>query len=149
MEQQESELARFLSAQEDSYEVALLEIKSGVKQSHWMWYIFPQLRKLGRSDMATYYGIVDLAEAELYLKNETLGKRLIEISRELLNLAQNNPTAIFGKTDARKLQSCMTLFSQIKSTDSVFEEVLLKYYLGYPDDNTLRMLEEQRFNQNV
>ena len=99
--------------------------------------------------MARYYGIDDLTEAELYLKDETLCKQLVEISRELLNLKENNPIAIFGKTDARKLQSCMTLFSRVKDAELVFEEVLLKYYLGYPDENTLRILDEQRLNQNA
>lgn len=149
LEQHDARLERFLSAQRDNYEIALQEIKSGLKQSHWMWYIFPQLRGLGRSDMARDYGIDDLAEAELYLKDETLSKQLVEISGELLKLNENNPIAIFGKTDARKLQSCMTLFSRVKDAELVFEEVLLKYYLGYPDENTLRILDEQRLNQNA
>ena len=98
-------LERFLKAQEHSYNAALQEIKSGCKQTHWMWYIFPQLKELGRSSTAQYYGIKDLEEAKQYLAHPVLGARLKEISEALLTLNTDNPYSVMGSIDALKLCS--------------------------------------------
>ena len=131
---------KFITAQMNMYEKALKEIKSGKKQTHWMWFIFPQLRGLGTSDMANKYSIADLDEAKAYLAHEVLGARLIEISTELLNLEENDPKVIFGDIDAMKLKSSMTLFSLISDEDSVFHKVLHKFFEGQADAKTLELL---------
>ena len=131
---------KFISAQTHTYEKALEEIKRGKKRTHWMWFIFPQLRGLGTSDMAQTYGIADLDEAKAYLTHDVLGTRLIEISTELLNLEENDPEVIFGDIDAMKLQSSMTLFSLISEENSVFHKVLQKFFEGQRDTKTLELL---------
>ena len=133
-------LDRFIQAQEHSYEAALAEIKKGIKQTHWMWYIFPQLKELGRSSTAKYYGIEDLEEAKLYLAHPVLGFRLKEISEALLALETNDPYKVMGDIDALKLCSSMTLFAEIEGYDSVFGKVIDKYYNGNKDMNTIRIL---------
>lgn len=131
---------RYVLAQENIYQQALNEIKSGKKQSHWMWFVFPQIRGLGFTEFNMYYGIKDLSEAAQYLAHPILGKRLIEISEAVLNLQGKTALEIFGKPDDRKLKSCMTLFSQIPNTNPVFQKVLQKYYMGFDDDKTLSIL---------
>lgn len=106
-------LSRFLKAQEPMYEIALDEVREGQKRSHWMWYVFPQIRGLGKSTMAQKYAIEDIGEAKAYLDHPILSARLKEISRALLMLNKRNPEEIFGYTDAIKLRSSMTLFSDI------------------------------------
>ncbi len=133
-------LNRFLEAQETSFDRALLEIKTGKKTTHWMWYVFPQLKALGASDTAKYYGIVDVAEAEEYLNHPILGKRLIEISNELLKLESNDAHAIFGSPDDMKLKSSMTLYGNLKKTAPVFKSVLDKFYAGREDEKTLAII---------
>lgn len=135
------ELHRFLDTQEDTYDTALAEIKSGKKRSHWMWYIFPQIRGLGFSETAKYYAIHNRAEAELFLNHPVLGKRLREISAVLLTLKENNPTSVFGSPDDLKLKSSMTLFSLLEESDeNVFSKVLKKYYGGSDDEKTRQLL---------
>lgn len=136
-------LGRFLSAQETAYPRALAEIRNGRKESHWMWYVFPQLRGLGRSNTAWYYGIEDLAEARAYLAHPVLGKRLWEISGELLKLKETNARVIFGWTDAAKLRSCMTLFSLADETESLFRQVLNRFFDGVPDPQTIQLLKRE------
>jgi len=131
---------KFILAQKGTYERALTEIKSGKKLTHWMWFIFPQLRGLGMSDMAYTYGLADLDEAKAYLAHEDLGARLTEISTELLNLEENDPEVIFGDIDAVKLKSSMTLFSLISEENSVFHKVLQKFFEGQTDAKTLQLL---------
>ena len=104
-------LKRFTEAQYRDYEQALKEIKNGRKESHWMWYIFPQLKGLGRSYTSDFYGIVDLDEAKAFLQDPYLGKHLQEISEALLNLDNDNATQIMGRPDDMKLKSSMTLFA--------------------------------------
>lgn len=135
-------LERFIMAQEYSYSVALAEIKNAFKSSHWMWYIFPQLKKLGRSSTAKYYGIENLEEAEAYLSHPILGARLREISEALLALETSDPYKVMGGIDAVKLRSSMTLFAEIEGYDSVFGKVIDKYYGGRRDMNTIRILQE-------
>ena len=105
----ENNLTRFLDAQKGDYEIALKEIKKGKKTSHWMWYIFPQINGLGFSDTAKFYAIKNKDEATEYLHHDILGKRLVEISSELLKLNTSNSVEIFGQVDSLKLKSSMVL----------------------------------------
>lgn len=132
-------LERFVKAQEHSYRTALSEIKSGQKMSHWMWYIFPQLKALGYSPTAKYYGIVDRKEAEDYIAHPVLGWRLREISGELLKLESSDPGYVMGYPDDLKLKSSMTLFLEV-SGDQVFQQVLDKFFQGEKDHKTEQLL---------
>lgn len=134
-------LDRFVSAQLTAYTEALEEIRNGRKVGHWMWYIFPQLRGLGQSNMAWYYGIEDLDEAKAYLAHPVLGVRLREISVELLKLPESNAGMIFGWTDSMKLRSCMTLFAIADESEPVFQQVLDKFYQGEMDAVTTGSLK--------
>lgn len=133
-------LQRFLDAQEKVHTVALSEIKQGRKKSHWMWFIFPQIKGLGFSETSQLYAIENIQEAEAFLKHPILGSRLINISNELLRLASNNATGIFGSPDDKKLQSSMTLFSLLPDADLVFTSVLQKFFNGMKDKNTLKIV---------
>ena len=136
-------LERFKKAQEYSYQYALEEIRNGRKESHWMWYIFPQMRGLGQTELAYCYGISCLEEAKAYLNDEILGSRLVEISEALLELEDKNAERIFGWPDVLKLRSSMTLFSKASGTiDSVFQKVLDAYYGGNEDEKTIEMLKK-------
>ena len=137
------DLSRFTDAQRRSYPTALREIRSGRKRTHWMWYIFPQLRGLGRSSTAEYYGIQSLDEAAAFLAHPVLGANLREISGALLALEGDNPTEIFGWPDDLKLRSSMTLFAAVSPENSVFHRVLDKYYGGRPDELTMLRLERR------
>ncbi|MFQ6794356.1 MAG: DUF1810 domain-containing protein [Thomasclavelia sp.] len=134
-----SDLNRFLKAQETSYLQALTEIKNGRKTSHWIWYIFPQLKGLGMSSTADYYGIESLDEAIEYLQEPTLKARLYEITEALLKLEETNPVAVLGYPDNLKVCSSMTLFYQA-SKDELFKKVIDKYYHGYFDHKTITLL---------
>lgn len=136
----EYDLTRFLDAQEKTYNQALQEIKNGYKETHWIWFIFPQLLGLGESYAATYYGIKNLEEAEMYLDNDILRNRLIEITEALLNVNGLTIEQIVGYPDNLKIQSCMTLFNAVDPSFEVFKEVLDKYYDGLEDEATIRML---------
>ena len=133
-------LARFVKAQEGDYARALREIQSGRKRSHWMWYIFPQLRGLGFSSTAQFYGIRDLEEARAYWTHPVLGPRLVEISEALLALETNDPGRVLGYPDDLKLRSCMTLFELAAPEQPVFGRVLEKFYAGRRDPRTLELL---------
>ena len=134
------DLGRFVKAQELMYSWALREIKNGRKQTHWMWFIFPQLKALGQSNTALYYGIEDLDEAKMYLAHPVLGTRLKEISEALLKLETNDPYRVMGDIDGLKLCSSMTLFAEVDGYDSVFGKVIDKYYNGNKDMNTIHIL---------
>ena len=134
-------LDRFIEAQEQMYEVALKEIKNGEKESHWMWYIFPQLRGLGRSQMAYAYGINGIEEAKAYLEHPILSKRLIEITEALLLHKEKDIYDIMGDIDNMKLHSSMTLFSLVSEDDSVFHQVLNNFYNGKMDESTLKLIK--------
>lgn len=136
-------LDRFISVQKYVYEEALTEIKQGEKKSHWMWFIFPQIIGLGESDNAIYYSIVNIEEATKFLSHEVLGKRLREITNELLKLKTNDPEEIFGEIDAMKLKSSMTLFDYVEE-NSIFDEVLKKYFNGQRDELTLEKIDKQK-----
>lgn len=134
------ELSHFYNAHESNYQRALSEIKNGRKVSHWMWYIFPQLKGLGHSATSEYYGIFDLDEAKAFLNDEYLGSHLIEISSALLQLDCNDAETIMGRPDNMKLKSSMTLFSLADPENDVFKIVLEKFFKGKPDCRTLKML---------
>lgn len=136
-------LERFISAQKADYQTALNELKNGRKESHWMWYIFPQIQGLGFTDTSKFYAIADLDEAKEYLEHRVLGPRLMLICHTLLELGTNNPQQIFGRPDNLKLQSSMTLFSAVPGANPVFEKVLQKFYNGLKDNRTLKILNLQ------
>jgi uncharacterized protein (DUF1810 family) len=137
-------LERFVKAQEHSYATALSEVKSGRKRSHWIWYIFPQLKGLGFSDTAAFYGIADLSEAKDYLAHPVLGERLREISETALLLETDDALEVFGYLDNLKLCSSMTLFALADGNgDSVFRKVLDKYFHGAMDEKTFELLNRQ------
>lgn len=136
----EFDLSRFIQAQQTHYETALREIRNGRKQSHWMWFIFPQLRGLGRSTTSEYYGIIDLEEARAFLRHPYLGKNLREITSALLSLDSQDAREVMGWPDCMKLKSSMTLFVHASEDDKVFQDVLEKYYQGREDRKTLQML---------
>ena len=136
----EYDLSRFHQAQERDYETALSEIRNGRKRSHWIWYIFPQLKGLGFSSMADYYGIDGMGEAKAYLRDDLLCRRLVEISEALLALETSDPGAVMGYPDDLKLRSCMTLFALADPDEPVFQKVLEKYYAGRKDPQTVRLL---------
>lgn len=136
-----NDLQRFLEAQNRDFEIALAEIKNGRKQSHWMWYIFPQIEGLGFSSTSKFYAIKDKSEAEDYLAHPVLGERLIEISEVLLEIEGKTANQIFGSPDDMKLKSSMTLFGALDRTNEVFQKVLDKYFDGAKDRRTLELVE--------
>ena len=137
----EKVLERFLVAQEGVFETALEEVGNGRKETHWMWFIFPQLEGLGISHMAQYYGIQNKQEAIDYINHPVLGKRLVKISKALLKLHSSNPKMVMGYPDDLKLCSCMTLFAEIAPNEKVFQKVLDKFFDGKKDENTIELLK--------
>ena len=135
----EYNLQRFIDAQEASYEIALSEIKSGRKKSHWMWYIFPQVQGLGFSETSKFYAIKDIGEAKAFLEHPILGERLVRICNALLHLESDNAHNIFGSPDDLKLRSSMTLFSSL-NINPVFQKLLEKFFNGIKDDKTLQII---------
>ncbi|WP_150298791.1 DUF1810 domain-containing protein [Pseudomonas profundi] len=134
-------LQRFVDAQQPVYECALAELRAGNKQSHWMWFIFPQISGLGRSDMAQRYAISGLDEAQVYLAHPTLGPRLLECSQALLQHIGSSPRAILGSPDDMKLRSSMTLFNSAAPRQDEFRLVLDGFYEGKADEHTLNLLD--------
>jgi uncharacterized protein (DUF1810 family) len=134
------QLSRFLEAQQGVYSQALAEVKSGKKTRHWMWFIFPQLKGLGHSETAQFYGISNHEEAVQYLNHPVLGARLVEICKELRNLQTANAVRVFGPVDALKLKSSMTLFSLSEHTHPVFQQVLDRFFEGEKDESTILLL---------
>ena len=132
-------LNRFIEAQNRDYDIALAEIRAGKKVSHWMWYIFPQLKGLGRSSTSEYYGLSGIKEAQAYLSDPILKARLIEITDAVIAHKDKSAEEIFGGIDAKRLRSCMTLFSIAAPDIPVFEAVLEQFFHGVPDRNTLRL----------
>jgi uncharacterized protein (DUF1810 family) len=135
-----NQLQRFVTAQEQDFDAALQELKTGRKRSHWMWYIFPQLLGLGFSETTKFYAIKDLKEAQNYLEHPVLGPRLVKISEALLHL-QLPAKQVFGSPDDLKLHSSMTLFSEVPGANPVFELVLQKLFKGQKDPKTLLLLK--------
>ena len=135
-------LSRFVTAQEGIYGQALAELKRGRKESHWMWFIFPQIEGLGHSSTARHYAIKSRDEARAYLAHPTLGARLVECCEALLNVREKSASAIFGYPDDMKLKSSMTLFSMVEEGDSVFTGVLERYFGGEADQRTIDLLDD-------
>ena len=137
-------LERFRKAQDSgpgSYETALREVRQGRKETHWIWYVFPQLRGLGSSPTSDYYGISGMEEARAYLADPVLGKRLGEISEALMQLEEQDAEKVFGYPDVLKVRSCMTLFAAAAGGgDTVFDRVLEAFYGGDRDSWTLEKL---------
>ena len=135
-------LQRFVDAQDAMgvYGEAVRELRNGQKQSHWMWFIFPQIAGLGRSPTAQHFAISGLAEAEAYLAHPVLGPRLVECARALTAHPGKSAVEILGPVDAQKLQSSMTLFAQAAPHERVFGDVLDQYFAGEADDGTTNRL---------
>lgn len=133
-------LQRFLDAQAPVYEAACAELQAGRKQSHWMWFIFPQLRGLGHSARAQHYGIASKEEALAYWRHPLLGARLKHCMALLLAHPGLGAQDILGPTDALKLRSCATLFAAVAEQEPLFQQVLERYYGGVPDARTLALL---------
>lgn len=134
-----NDITRFTDAQNsewNGFNEALREIKAGRKTSHWIWYIFPQLRGLGCSRRSYFYGIADRTEAEIYLSHPVLGPRLREITEALLKHTDKSAIRILGMIDAQKVQSCMTLFDCISPSD-IFAKALTQFYSGKRDPNSI------------
>jgi len=138
------DLNRFVRAQEQSYEQALSELERGRKQSHWMWYVFPQFDGLGSSPTSKLYSIKSEAEARAYLEHPVLGPRLAECAEAMLAVDGKSARAILGSPDDMKLKSCATLFAHVSPPGSVFERLLDKFYDGERDAATLRLLSTAR-----
>lgn len=136
------QLERFLLAQSRDYAAALSEVQMGHKESHWMWFVFPQLKGLGHSPTAQFYGIGSVEEARAYLQHEILGSRLHEISEAACLLEGVSATQVFGTPDDMKLRSSATLFAHISREGSVFHRLLDRYFSGRPDPLTLQLLAD-------
>lgn len=133
-------LERFVEAQEDVFAEVLDELRAGHKRGHWMWFIFPQLKGLGHSAAAAYYGIGSLEEAAAYLRHPVLGPRLVECTELVNEVEDRSIHEILGSPDDLKFRSSMTLFARAGEDDAVFRAALKKYFGGEPDRLTLELL---------
>ena len=134
------DLQRFVGAQAGSFATALGEIRAGRKRSHWIWFIFPQVRGLGVSSTSQHYGISGIAEARAYLEHPVLGPRLLQCTEALLALEGRNASAIMPYPDDLKLRSSMTLFERAAGPGAVFSRVLDEFYQGRRDERTIGLL---------
>jgi uncharacterized protein (DUF1810 family) len=137
-------LKRFIDAQQGVFETAIAELRAGSKQSHWMWFIFPQLAGLGQGPTAKYYGIASLDEARAYLQHPILAQRLREAIDAILPWAgRRRPEQVLGPIDALKLRSSLTLFAEVER-DGLFVQALTGFYGGKRDERTLALLNGER-----
>jgi uncharacterized protein (DUF1810 family) len=134
------DLNRFLSAQQTVHGTVLAELRAGRKRTHWMWFVFPQVRGLGHSATSTHYAIENLEEARHFLGHPVLGARLVECAEAIMAVEGRSASEIFGYPDVLKLGSSMTLFAEAAGPDSVFGRVLKKYFGGRRDTRTLDLL---------
>ena len=134
-------LDRFIKEHQRDYATAYSELSQGRKQSHWSWWIIPQIVGLGMTSTSQYYAIKSLDEAIAFLAHPYLGKNIREISKVLLGLESNDATAIMGYPDDLKLRSCMTLFAEADPNEEVFQKVLDKFFNGEKDERTLEILK--------
>lgn len=134
------DLQRFVDAQQGVYPQALAELRAGTKASHWMWFVFPQLRGLGSSAMAQHYGLAGLDEARAYWAHPLLGPRLAECTQAMLALGRRSARQILGTPDDLKFRSCMTLFGVAEPAEPAFAQALARYFDGVPDERTLALL---------
>ncbi len=135
------QLQRFVAAQQPVFAQVCSELAAGHKTSHWMWFIFPQHRSLGRSAMAQHFGIASLYEAQAYWQHEVLGPRLKECTELVLAVSGKSALQILGTPDDLKFHSSMTLFAQAAPVEPVFKRALEKYFSGVNDARTLALLE--------
>ena len=133
-------LDRFILAQDRDYATALAELRAGRKRTHWIWYVLPQLRELGRSAMAREYGIAGRDEAAAYAAHPVLGPRLVECVQALLAHPDRSAVDMLGEVDAMKFRSCLTLFAEVAPAEPCFRQALATFYQGQPDPETLRLL---------
>lgn len=133
-------LERFVRAQERDYAQALAELSAGRKRTHWIWYVLPQLRDLGRSAMAREFGLAGRQEAADYMAHPVLGPRLVECVKAILRHPDRSAVEILGEVDAVKFRSCLTLFIEVAPLEPVFASALKTFYGGSPDEETLRLL---------
>lgn len=134
------DLERFVDAQSGTFDTALAELRRGRKVGHWMWFVFPQLRGLGRSETSTFFGLDGLAEAQAYLAHPVLGPRLRAACEAIIEAA-GDAEAILGPIDAMKLRSSMTVFERAAPDEPLFRAVLDRFYAGERDSRTLELLE--------
>ena len=137
-------LKRFIKAQNECFDIVLYELNEGKKESHWMWYIFPQLFGLSKSEIGIYYSIKDINEAKAYLENDILRERLNMLVEILLNLKTTDAVKIFGFPDNLKFWSSMTLFNQTDPQELLYKKALDKFFQGRLELATVRMLEERK-----
>lgn len=142
MKADEFNLSRFLAAQERSYAIALHEIHEGRKRSHWIWYVFPQLKGLGQSATSSLYGLNGLAEARAYLDHPVLGQRLLEATRAMLGHQSRKVEHVLGELDALKFGSCLTLFSLADPSEKIFTDALKSFFGGEKDARTIKLLAD-------
>ena len=133
-------LQRFVDAQHSAYATARAELQNGRKTSHWMWFVFPQLKGLGSSATAQKYAIASLDEARAYLAHPTLGPRLVECTQLVLDIKSRTIGEIFGSPDDLKFRSCMTLFARAAEPAPQFNEALAQFFGGVPDQKTEELL---------
>jgi uncharacterized protein (DUF1810 family) len=138
------DLRRFVDAQERVYDTVLAELRSGAKRSHWIWFVFPQLRGLGHSATAQHYGISSIDEARAYLAHPVLGPRLRECTRLVAAIDGRSVDEIFGWPDNLKVRSSMTLFAHATDDSAEFRAVLDKFYRGEEDPATVELLSSAR-----
>ena len=134
------DLNRFVEAQNPVYAQVCAELAAGAKRSHWMWFVFPQLRGLGHSAMAVHYGLASAAEARSYWQRPLLGARLKECTQLVLAVQRKSALEIFGTPDDMKFRSCMTLFAHSAAGEPVFLDALARYFAGQQDERTLALL---------
>ena len=137
-------LERFVDRQKDSYDTAYKELSQGMKQSHWMWWIFPQIIGLGITSISKEYSIKSIEEARAFLDHPYLGKNLKEICKVLLDTKSNDASYVMGYPDDLKLCSSMTLFIEADPEEKVFQQVLDKFFNGRKDSRTLDILKSQQ-----
>ncbi len=134
------DLQRFVDAQDPVFEQARSELRAGRKEGHWMWFIFPQLKGLGHSQLASKYGIASREEAEAYLKHPILGPRIRECSQLVNAVEERSIDEILGYPDNLKFRSSITLFVLVTMDNDVFKQALKKYFDGQFDERTVELL---------
>jgi uncharacterized protein (DUF1810 family) len=137
------DLQRFVDAQDPVYAEVLDELAAARKRTHWMWFIFPQIKGLGQSAMARRYGVESIGEARAYWRHPVLGLRLKECTEHVLRASGKSAHDIFGSPDDLKLRSCMTLFAEAAGEEPLFRQVLERFFAGHPDPRTLALLQRQ------